>query len=134
MKSPRPVFLIATGLIIGAIAGWYAAERQFSKWTTSFAIADTLPNLADAYQALQALRSGDTNEVIETLEMRLDSGIITLRALALEEANAKKHAGYMRALERVRDYRTKHPRKTDSPETDQLVADALASISKMRSK
>ncbi len=134
MKTYRPVFLIVIGLVIGAFAGWFTARHQFSKWATSFAAAETLPNLGDAHRALLALRRGDTNGVIEMLELRLDSEVIALSTLASDEADAKKRAGYMRALRRVRDYRATHPRKTDSPEIDRHVAASLASTGNEASK
>jgi hypothetical protein len=134
MKTFRTALLVVVGLVIGATAGWFAAVHQYSKWATSFATADTLPNLGDAYRALQSLRTGDTNEAIEMLEFRLDSEIIALSALASEETDAKKRAGYIRALTRVRDYRAAHPRKTDTPEIDQGVAEAFAWVSRETSK
>jgi hypothetical protein len=134
MKTSRAILLILLGLVIGATVVWYAARHQYSKWATSFAAAQTLPNLGDAYRALQALRTGDTNEAIEMLEFRLDGEIVVLSALASEETDAKMRASYVRALTRVRDYRAAHPRKTDSLEIDQGVADALASASKETSK
>jgi hypothetical protein len=63
----------------------------------------------------------------ELLESRLDGELIALGNLAAEETDEKKRASYIGALMRVRDYRVAHPRKTNSPEIDQSVADVLAS-------
>ncbi|MEI8291021.1 MAG: hypothetical protein WCH99_16270 [Verrucomicrobiota bacterium] len=134
MKKSHSFLLVVVALVMGATAGWFAAGHQYSKWATSFAAADTLPNLGDEYRALQSLRTGDTNGAIEMLEFRLDSEIVALSALAAEETDAKKRASYIRALIRIRDYRVAHPRKTDAPEIDQGVANAFAWVSKEASK
>jgi len=130
MKASRAISLILVGFLIGAAVSWFAVRYQYSKWATSFAASDTLPNLSDAYRTLEALRTGDTNEAIEMLEVRLDFEIIALSALASEETDAEKRGGYIRALAHIRDYRAAHPRKTDSPDIDQGVADALGSVAK----
>jgi hypothetical protein len=80
------------------------------------------------------MRSGNTNEALKQMESRLDDEIIALSALVPEQADPKKQAGYIRALKRVREYRAAHPWKSDSPEVNQEVAEALASIPEQEGK
>jgi hypothetical protein len=93
----------------------------------SSAPANALSEAGESYDALKALRSGNTNEAIELLESRLDIQTIKLRGLATSEPDTKKRAAHLRALYRIREYRSKFPRKTDSPELDKSVAEALSS-------
>jgi hypothetical protein len=121
MKRFSFVLWLVVGLIIGGAAGWFAAGRYYSRWVEQFVSAGALPELGDAYHPLKALRAGDTNEAIDLLETQLDGAIIQLSAIVPEEKDEKMKAAYIRALTRVRDYRTAYPRKSGLAELDAEV-------------
>jgi hypothetical protein len=119
MKTLGPFVIVVCCLVIGGVVGWFTAAH-------SFATATTLSEAGDSYHTLKVLRSGNTNEAIELLESSLDDQTIALGQIASSEPDAKKRAAYLRALTRIRSYRSAYPRKTDSPEIDKSVAAALA--------
>jgi hypothetical protein len=96
--------------------------------STQAAYADALLGVAEPFEVLRDLRAGDTTNAIETLENRLDGGIIGLSAVLPEQRDPKKRAAYVRLLRNVRDYRAAHPWKSASPEVQEAVANALAGI------
>ena len=126
MKKSYIILFIALALVFGAAGGWFAADYRYGQWVSEFASAGTLGDLAEACRALESARSGDTNIALETLESRLDMAVIQLAAQGRETTDSKKREGYVRALARVRAYRATYPRKTDSPEIDDAVAQALS--------
>jgi len=147
MKVIHPAILVCLGFLLGAPSGWFAGRGQISVRsdhpasttnpgagidapTASPVNPSPLVELGDALRPLQAIRKGDIAEATEWLESRLDGQVIELSGLVPEEADQKKRAGYLRALTRVRDYRTAYPRKSDSPDLDRGVADALSTVEK----
>ena len=98
------------------------------KLFTQAAYADAFLSVAHPFETLRDLRAGDTTNAIETLENRLDVGIVQLRALVPEQRDQKKRAAYVRMLKKVRDYRAAHPWKSASPEVQGAVAKALEEI------
>jgi hypothetical protein len=126
MKKSYVILFVALALIFGAGGGWFAAGYRYGQWANDFASAGTLGDLGEACRALESARSGDTNIALETLESRLDMAIIGWAAQVRETTDSKKREGYVRALARVHAYRTAHPRRTDSPEIDGAVAQALS--------
>ena len=96
--------------------------------STQAAYADALLGVAEPFEVLRYLRAGDTNSAVETLENRLDVGVILLSAVVPEQKDAKKRAAYVRLLKKARDYRAAHPWKSSSPEIQEAVARALAEV------
>lgn len=134
MKKFYPVLVACVGLLIGAACGWFAAKQRLGNWARSFTAAGVLGDLGNDFDALRALRAGNTNEAIATLENHMDSQIMALGALAAEQREEKKRASYIRALRRVSDYRVAHPWKSSSPEVQEVVGDALSIPDKGGSK
>ena len=96
--------------------------------STQATCADAFLSAAEPFETLRDLRAGNPAHAIETLESRLDGGIIMLSAVLPEERDQKMRAAYVRLLKKVRDYRAAHPWKSDSPEVQEAVAKALAEI------
>jgi hypothetical protein len=91
-----------------------AMERQRGATDASFDV-----------RLLTALRSGKTNDAIELLETRLDGAVMTF--------SYDRDTKYDKLLERAKEYRSKYPHKSGTPEIDAAVARAFDSLP-MKSK
>jgi hypothetical protein len=88
-----------------------AMERQRNATDASFDV-----------RLLTDLRSGKTNDAIELLETRLDGSLMPF-AFDHDSTNDK-------LLERAKEYRSRYPHKSGSPEIDAAVARAFESLPK----
>lgn len=70
---------------------------------------------------LRQLREGNTN-LIESLETSIDTSIVTLARFGKWGVEQQK------AFQFAKQYRTKYPRKTHSPELDAKVAGVLSTV------
>jgi hypothetical protein len=115
-------------LVVCCACGCACRHDAAMQLSTQAAYAHAFLSAGDPFEILRDLRAGDTTNAIETLENRLDGGIIELSAALPEQRDQKKRAAYVRLLKKVRDYRAAHPWKSASPEVQGAVAKALAEI------
>ena len=77
-------------------------------------------------RVLDSLRSGRTNEAIRLLETRLDGAIMTFGAPSVSQRDPK----YDKILKMAKEYRSKYPHTSSSPEVDAAIARAFNSLQK----
>jgi hypothetical protein len=123
MKEFLFFLLVLGALVIGAVAGYFY-EMRHSTATQVFL------ETSNTYTTLRDLRSGDTNAVFEALEDNLDMNVISLRALLDEYPHAEHANNYTNLLRRIAEYRSAHPYRNSNSNFDEMVTDALKSVSK----
>ena len=126
MKKSSCLLFVSFALLLGWAVGSSLSDRFYDHWINRFQTHDAVVGAGDRLAALHALRTGDTNQVAECLEVQLDSQIMALGAMLRNVPVASRPAEAVRLLARLRDYRAVHPRKTGRPEFDNGVAAVLS--------
>lgn len=111
----------------------------FYRWQARQAVVDhfarmSIPEVrrataefSKAADLLNALRAGNTHEAIETLESELDTQIMYIGAVTELTAVSERDEQWLSRIRCLRDYRAKHPRKSD-PTIDEQVAHYLSLV------
>jgi hypothetical protein len=143
--------LVATALIIGFLVGrlqakcsWDGdlkrlqqtteaerAERAaagYLKQIEASAADRAVADFSEAAGILLALRSGNTNEAIETLERDLDINIQVIGGAIEDVPAGERNPKYVARIKWLQDYRSSHPRTTGSHEDDKWVAHVLSLV------
>lgn len=115
----------AIGLIVGCALSAYVGF----KWADTYMTANSFVGISDSYEALRALRAGDTNEAIDTLELQMNGHILEFAAARKDIPLAKLKPSDIRLITRVRDYRAAHPYLED-PQLDPVIASILSLTNK----
>jgi hypothetical protein len=123
MKQALIVLLVLAALVIAALVGYF---YQMRRATPSYEFL----RASDTYRILRDLRSGDTNAVFEALENDLDLRVIALRAILDESPRIERGKNYTNLLRRVAEYRSAHPHHNEISNVDEMVTQALNSVSK----
>lgn len=117
-------FLIL-GIILGCTATFYLCLKMNNCFEAKSAQIFTRSNISTPYSILLPLRKNDTATAIEILEGNLDSGLF---GLAYELANKKTIDREDRdslLLKKIREYRTKYPRKSKISGMDEVINSLL---------
>jgi len=125
MKKIRPLLFLILALLAGWGIGSYTSDHFYNQWIQRYLARNALDGVGDRFATLNALRAGDTNQVVELLESQLDGQIMALGAAMRESPAAQRPAAEVKLLARLQDYRAVHPRTTSRPEIDQKVAAIL---------
>lgn len=126
MKKIRPLLFVLLALLAGWAIGSYTSDHFYDKWIKRYQARSAHDGVNDRLAPLNALQAGDTNQLVELLETQLDSQIMALGTVLQEMPVAQRPAADIQLLNRLRDYRAAHPRKTKRPEIDQQVAGILS--------
>lgn len=130
MGKVKAIILVCSTLALGFVIGGLLVGYVVLEFETRAALrAQQTGACSSALQnvrVLNHLRQGEAQEPIEYLEMQLDSDLISLWSLSKDMPVDTRDAELSRTLAKIRDYRAKYPRKTEHPETDQMVAEVLA--------
>ena len=126
MKKIRPLLFLILALLAGWGIGSYTSDHFYNQWIQRYLTRNALDGVSDRLATLNALRAGDTNQVMELLESQLDGQLVALGATMQGPPAAQRPAAEVKLLARLRDYRAVHPRKTSRPEIDQKVAGVLS--------
>ena len=121
--------LLAVGIFaLGNTIGFFLGRMRNGKTApVEVAASDVFTRTTDAYSALQTLRMGDTNSVIEQWEQELDLGILSLAELLEQAPTNPQNQRYRRLLNRLSEYRKKYPRQADFPAKDAAIRRTLDS-------
>lgn len=120
--SAALIFLIGT--IVGGIAGASVSSYFLFSFFNYGSIMQDVVGIKQHVCALQKIREGDIDGATEVLEISLDSTLI--RFSVDLKSPGQPHEPVNNALKAAKAYRTKYPRVTDHPETDEAVAKTLA--------
>jgi hypothetical protein len=129
MKRVRPFLFMLLALLAGWAIGLYSTEHYYEKWIKRYRTHIAFDGVNDRFTALKALRTGDTNGMAELLESQMDSQIMVFGAMIQDLPADQLQPWDLRLLTQLREYRAAHPRKTNRPEIDHLVAGVLSSTS-----
>jgi hypothetical protein len=124
------LIVFVTGGIVGFYVAHHNARIECGKFVADMMISDTFLDTSDTFETLRDLRRGNTNDVFDTLELKLDGDIVGLSAFLKENPTMEHAKNYRILLRKIGDYRTTFLHKTDNSEFDQGVAAALAEVTK----
>lgn len=109
------------GAAAGGIGGWYSGHNfMLNAW-----VQEQAGDVKGHLDALQKLRSGNTNEAIEFLEARLDDDLVVLEPEGYK-LQAQVRTEMYAALRAAKQYRTEHPRKSRRGIVDEMVRNVLS--------
>jgi len=112
------------GIAVTVSAAWFPLSRYFATFSANVSASEIVFSAG----ALNALRSGDTTNAMELLEIKLDGGIIGLGSMLEEMPPHLHHKNQLKQMKAASDYRAKNPRKSDDPDMDATVAAYLDSF------
>ena len=127
MKTFRPFLFLMLALLLGWAIGLYATQHYYEKWIKRYRTHSAFDGVNDRFTILKALRAGDTNGTTELLENQMDNQIMVLGAMIQDVPPDQLQPWDLQLLVQLRAYRAAHPRKTNRPEIDQIVARVLSS-------
>jgi len=119
------VLLAICLFVIGLAVGAAFSSFFFIRWIDTYMTDSSFAGIGENFMTLQMLRAGEANRAIETLELQMNSEIISYAAMKRHVPVASLNASEVRFIKRVRDYRAVHPYSED-PEIDQSVAGILS--------
>jgi hypothetical protein len=99
--------------------------RRFGDFSNASLVSHTSAHMGVNLAILQILRDGRTNDAIEVLEGQVDTDAIVLANSYQALPGRLRDEVNLQLLERVRDYRIKHPFKHAYLEVDDGVAKAF---------
>ncbi|HEX7862036.1 MAG TPA: hypothetical protein VF773_17010 [Verrucomicrobiae bacterium] len=120
-----PVILIALALFVGFFFGRWQSKRNVDKYLAQASTPEVRRALADFSRAagvLQALRAGDTNGAIETLESELDTQIMYIGAVTEATPDSARDMQWLSRIRWLKEYRTNIPGKTTPLRTNRSPA------------
>ena len=118
MSKRAAIILAVAALFVGVVAGGWGVGVFYSRLTGRLVIGSLTSDAVTSVVELKHLRGGDTTNTIELLEIRLDGDLIGLTPFLDDRRALDRDPSYIRSLQKVKDYRTQFPRKSDSPELD----------------
>jgi len=132
MKSK---LLISLALVAALGVGFFLGRWQFARSADKYYAQLMMPEVrrasADFSHAaglLKAIRSGDTNEAIQTLEEDLDTNILMIGAAVQATPVSKRDRQWLSRIRWLREYRAEHPRKPEFTAIDEQVAHILSLV------
>lgn len=126
MSKLRFASMLLAVLIAGFFAGLSAASVYWIRRVATDMTSTEFGAVSDTFVVLKALRGGDTNQAINSLEDQLDGHLLAFGTQIWEVPAAKRRPEHTRLIARIRDYRTAFPRKSDSPELEQFIGHILS--------
>ena len=131
MKSKLLISLtVIAALVAGFFLGRWQARRTVDSYLAQMSRPEVRRATADFSKAaglLKAIRTGDTNEAIETLESELDTQIMYIGAVAEATQASERDKQWLSRIRWLGDYRAKHPRKS-AAFIDERVAHYLSLV------
>ncbi|MBP9900756.1 MAG: hypothetical protein KBH45_04805 [Verrucomicrobia bacterium] len=132
MKSKLLVSLVVImALVIGFFLGRWQVTHTLDHYIATLSMPEARRAMADFSKAaglLKAIRSGETNQAIATLEDDLDTQILFIGGITEATPIAERDKQWLSRIRWLRDYRAEYPRKTESPVLDEQVAQVLSLV------
>ena len=126
MKSKLILIVaVVAALAGGFFAGRYQAGRAWNSSFEWFVHTDASNQAHFWIRALSYLRDGQQDKAAEFMEGRLDGSLLTFITYERLRPEQRNEAG-MRAIQSARDYRSKHPWQSTTPEIRDGVQRVLA--------
>jgi hypothetical protein len=122
----RATVLLAVGCLAGAIAARFYYTHLFDEISEEWLYQNHKLSIIADVNRLTAFRRGDTNFAITDIEEALSTEIMLLYTQFPAQSLSDKDC--RRTLQIVARYRSQHPYKTGSAETDRLVEEILAKV------
>ncbi len=110
--------------MLGGASGFYAGVERTAGWMGSNWLSELAEDVKTQVTLLEHLRSGDVEDAVELLESRMDDDLIAIEPDG--RISERTMAGIRGAITAVRHYRDLHPRMSNRPHVDGMVAEVLA--------
>jgi hypothetical protein len=126
MKLSRQILIPIVALLLGWVVGLYSTENYYDRWILRYQTRNAFSGASDRLVVLKALRDGDSNNAVESLEGQLDNQIVLLEPLLKNSSAEPLTARNVLLMTQLRGYREAYPRQTSRPELDRTVAGVLS--------
>jgi hypothetical protein len=122
MTRTRVTVLVAGVFIAGVVVGGGLAAWLYDRFVLSNYVAmSAASGVGNKLTVLRAVRTGDTNGAVQSLELSLDGDLVTLGLLPSSTIDGPTS----RILNRVASYREEYPHKFGDAEVDTAIAELL---------
>jgi len=118
MSKRAAIILAVAALFVGVVAGGWGVGVFYSRFTGRLVIGSLTSDAVMSVAELKMLRAGSNTNASELLEIRLDGDLVGLTPFLADRREFDRDPSNIKALQKVRDYRTQYPRKSGSPELD----------------
>ena len=118
MSKRAAIILAVSALVIGVVAGGWSVAFYYNRLTSWMVISNVTSDAVTSIAEIKMLRGSQTTNTIQILETRIDGDLIGLTPFLAEKQEFDRYPSNIKALQTVKNYRTKFPRKSDSPELD----------------
>jgi hypothetical protein len=125
MSKRAAIFLAVSALIIGVLAGGWSVAFYYNRVTSWVVITKMTSEATISVAELEMLRAGQATNTMELLETTIDGDLVGLSPFLTDRREFNRYPSNIKALQTVKDYRAKFPRKTDSAEFDANAAKAF---------
>lgn len=120
MSKRAAIILTVAALLVGVVAGGWSVAALYGRLTSRVIIGSLTSDASMTVAQLKHLRAGDTTNVIELMESKLDGDLIGLTPFIADPHDLKSDPVYFDTLRHVRDYRARFPHKSELPDTDKI--------------
>jgi hypothetical protein len=118
MSKKAAIILAVAALFIGIVAGGWSVAFYYGRFTGWMVTSNLTSDAVTSVAEIKMLRAGQTTNTVELLEMRIDGDLIGLTPFLADRREFDRNPSNIKALQTVKDYRTKYPRKSESAELD----------------
>ena len=125
MSKRAAIILAVAALFVGVVAGGWSVAFYYNRVTSWVVITKMTSEAMMSVAELKMLRTGQTTNTMELLETTIDGDLVGLTPFLNDRREFNRYPSNIKALQTVKDYRTKFPRKTDSAEFDAYAAKAF---------
>jgi hypothetical protein len=125
MSKRTAIILAVAALIVGVVAGGWSVAFYYNRVTSWVVITKMTSEATMSVAEIKMLRAGQVTNTTELLETTIDGDLVGLTPFLTDRREFDRDPSNIKALQTVKDYRAKFPRKTDSAEFDANVAKAF---------
>ena len=126
MKSTLTIIVaVVVALVVGFFAGQYQAGREWNSYYEAYLQTRASNDVHFWVRALYSLRRGEHTNAMEFMESCLDGSLLTFVTYEKLRPEERNEAA-ARAIQVARDYRSRHPWQSRTPEIREGVERVLA--------
>jgi hypothetical protein len=119
MSKPATILISLVTLLVGILVGGWTANKYHRDSNTRLILGNLNAEACSTVFTLQFLQTGRTTNAVAFLEEKLDCDLIGFSGIMLAEPHElNRDPSYLTTFEAVKEYRTRFPHKSDSPEID----------------
>lgn len=118
MSKKAGIILAVAALLIGIVGGGWIVAFYYGRLTGWMVTSNLTSDAVTSVAQVKMLRAGQITNTVELLERRIDGDLIGLTPFLVDRQEFYRNPSNIKALQTVKEYRAKYPRKSESAELD----------------